>query len=72
MVLKYMCMKEDPVVWQLRAFGEHLDRSMDSASDPRVTFRPDAWQRKVLDCLDDDGHSVLVVGMCPALPALDE
>jgi hypothetical protein len=68
MILKYMCMKEDLVVWQLRVFGEHLDRSMDSAWDPRVTFLPDAWQRKVLDCLDDKGHSVLVVGMCPVYP----
>ncbi|KAH9932994.1 P-loop containing nucleoside triphosphate hydrolase protein [Fomitopsis serialis] len=34
--------------------------SMDSQYDPRVPFKPDAWQRNVLDCLDDN-QSVLVV-----------
>ena len=53
---------EHPVEWQLRLFGEYMDRSMDSADDHRVSFQPDAWQREVLDCLDEEGHSVLVVG----------
>ena len=60
-VHKWMRIQEDPVVWQLRLFGEFMDRSMDSASDPRVSFKPDAWQRKVLDCLDRN-ESVLVAG----------
>lgn len=60
-VHKWMRIQEDPVVWQLRLFGEFVDRSMDSASDPRVSFKPDAWQRKVLDCLDRN-ESVLVAG----------
>lgn len=59
---KYMRIREDPIIWQLRLFGEYMDRSMDSEYDPRVPFKPDAWQRKVLDCLDDPKHSVLVVG----------
>lgn len=59
---KFMHITEDPVVWQLRLFGEFMDRSMDSQPDPRVSFEPDAWQRQVLDCLDEKGHSVLVVG----------
>ncbi|OJT09010.1 hypothetical protein TRAPUB_91 [Trametes pubescens] len=54
-----MRITEDPVVWQLRVFGEYMDRSMDSQSDPRVVFKPDAWQRKVLDCLDRN-ESILV------------
>lgn len=58
---KWMRITEDPVVWQLRLFGEYMDRSMDSQSDPRVAFKPDAWQRKVLDCLDQN-ESVLVAG----------
>jgi superfamily II RNA helicase len=33
---------------------------MDSASDPRVPFKPDGWQRKVLDELDQ-GNSLFVV-----------
>ncbi|EKM57510.1 uncharacterized protein PHACADRAFT_192658 [Phanerochaete carnosa HHB-10118-sp] len=64
---EFMEITEDPVVWQLRLFGEYMDRSMDSQPDPRVSFNPDAWQRRVLDCLDDVdedqnlNHSVLVV-----------
>lgn len=58
---KFMAITEHPTVWQLRLFGEFMDRSMDSAPDRRVAFDPDAWQRKVLDCVDD-GQSLLVVG----------
>lgn len=60
-VNKWMRITEPSVVWQLRLFGEYMDRSMDSSSDPRVSFKPDAWQRKVLDCLDRN-ESVLVAG----------
>ncbi|KAJ7605051.1 hypothetical protein DFH06DRAFT_1275646 [Mycena polygramma] len=56
----FMCITEHPVVWQLRLFGEFMDRSMDSAHDPRVSFEPDAWQREVLDCVDKN-FSVLVI-----------
>ncbi|RXW18629.1 hypothetical protein EST38_g7225 [Candolleomyces aberdarensis] len=59
-VYDFMVLKGDPVRWQLRLFGEYMDRSMDSAPDPRVPFHPDAWQRKVLDCIDAN-HSMLVV-----------
>ncbi|KZT04532.1 P-loop containing nucleoside triphosphate hydrolase protein [Laetiporus sulphureus 93-53] len=57
---KFMHINEDPFVWQLRLFGEYMDRSMDSKSDPRVSFQPDAWQRDVLDALDKN-QSVLAV-----------
>lgn len=57
----FMRITEDPVTWQLRLFGEYMDRSMDSKPDPRVSFAPDAWQREVLDCLDKN-ESVFVVG----------
>ncbi|KAI0310815.1 hypothetical protein OF83DRAFT_1252292 [Amylostereum chailletii] len=60
-VHKFMCITEDPIVWQLRVFGEYMDRSTDSQPDPRVAFNPDAWQREVLDCLDQKDCSVLVV-----------
>ena len=63
---EFMHITEDSVAWQLRLFGEHMDRSMDSSPDSRVSFNPDAWQREVLDCLDQKDCSVLVVGMyCP-------
>ena len=63
-VHKFMTIKEDPVIWQLRVFSEYMDRSMDSAPDSRVSFQPDAWQREVLDCLDEPKTSLLVVGEC--------
>ncbi|KAF1954271.1 P-loop containing nucleoside triphosphate hydrolase protein [Byssothecium circinans] len=46
--------------FQLVHCGPYLDRSMDSAPDPRVPFEPDAWQRKVLDEIDAK-RSLLVV-----------
>ena len=58
----FMRIKEHPIEWQLRIFGEYMDRSMDSQTDPRVAFKPDAWQRQVLDAIDDY-KSLLVVGM---------
>jgi len=58
---EFMHITEDPITWQLRLFGEFMDRSMGSKADPRVSFAPDAWQRDVLDCLDRN-ESVLVVG----------
>ena len=57
----FMTIVEHPVVWQLRLFGEFMDRSMDSKPDGRVAFEPDAWQRKVLDGIDAN-KSLLVVG----------
>ena len=40
--------------FQLRYCGPYLERSFDSAPDPRVDFNPDGWQRKVLDAIDAD------------------
>jgi len=57
----FMRIKEHPIEWQLRVFGEYMDRSMDSQVDPRVSFQPDAWQKQVLDAIDDN-KSLLVVG----------
>ena len=57
----FMRIKEHPIEWQLRVFGEYMDRSMDSQVDQRVSFKPDAWQRQVLDAIDDN-KSLLVVG----------
>ena len=57
----FMAITEHPVVWQLRLFGDYMDRSMDSSPDARVGFEPDAWQRRVLDGIDQN-KSLLVVG----------
>ncbi|KAH8110039.1 hypothetical protein DFH11DRAFT_1806074 [Phellopilus nigrolimitatus] len=59
-VYDFMPITEHPIQWQLRLFGEFMDRSMDSEPDSRVSFNPDGWQRKVLNCLDAE-KSVLVV-----------
>ncbi|KAG1840478.1 hypothetical protein DFJ58DRAFT_858214 [Suillus subalutaceus] len=59
-VYDFMRVQEHPIVWQLRLFGEFMDRSMDSQADARVAFKPDAWQREVLDAIDQN-MSLLVV-----------
>ncbi|KAG1729573.1 hypothetical protein EDB19DRAFT_1938407 [Suillus lakei] len=59
-VYEFMQVQEHPIVWQLRLFGEFMDRSMDGQADARVTFKPDAWQREVLDAIDQN-MSLLVV-----------
>jgi len=58
---KFFRIAEHPIIWQLRLFGQFMDRSMDSQPDSRVTFEPDSWQVKVLDVIDKNG-SLLVVG----------
>ncbi|KAF8315022.1 P-loop containing nucleoside triphosphate hydrolase protein [Clavulina sp. PMI_390] len=57
---EYFPITETPIEFQLRAFGEHMDRSMDSKPDTRTSFDPDAWQATVLDKIDQRG-SMLVV-----------
>ncbi|KAJ9629556.1 hypothetical protein H2203_001930 [Taxawa tesnikishii (nom. ined.)] len=46
--------------FQLLHCGPYLDRSIDSAPDPRVDFEPDGWQRRVLDGIDTN-KSLFVV-----------
>merc|ERR1719204_1607751 len=47
--------------FQLKHCGHLMVRNVDSRPDPRVTgFYPDAWQRKLLDVVDQR-QSVLVV-----------
>lgn len=50
----------DPKEFQLDHCGPYMERSFDSQPDPRVPFDPDAWQRKVLDAIDEN-KSVLAV-----------
>ncbi|KAG0695373.1 hypothetical protein DFH29DRAFT_984966 [Suillus ampliporus] len=59
-IYEFMRVQEHPIVWQLQFFGEFMDRSMDSQADARVLFKPDAWQREVLDAIDQN-MSLLVV-----------
>ena len=46
--------------FQLEVVPEHLERPAGIESDPRVAFRPDQWQKKLLDVVDS-GNSALVV-----------
>lgn len=46
--------------FQLVYCGPYMDRNMDSQPDARVPFKPDGWQRAVLDELDAN-NSVFVV-----------
>lgn len=48
------------LTFQLEHCGPYLERSFDSRPDARVPFSPDAWQREVLDAIDDD-KSLFVV-----------
>lgn len=48
------------VEFQLQHCGPFLERSFDPAPDSRVPFNPDAWQRKVLDAIDES-KSLFVV-----------
>ncbi|KAI1496635.1 hypothetical protein F5X99DRAFT_399678 [Biscogniauxia marginata] len=42
-----------PIDFQLQYCGPYLERRFDSKKDPRVPFEPDAWQRTVLDGIDN-------------------
>ncbi|KAF7555852.1 hypothetical protein G7046_g6455 [Stylonectria norvegica] len=46
---------------QLEHGGPYMDRRFDSQPDSRVPFEPDAWQRNVLDSIDTNNESILVV-----------
>jgi hypothetical protein len=56
----YFPIQGSPIEFQLRAFGEYMDRSMDSKADHRTSFDPDAWQVAVLDKIDQRS-SILAV-----------
>ncbi|KAM0285639.1 hypothetical protein ACHAQH_001345 [Verticillium albo-atrum] len=49
-----------PTEFQLEHYGPYMERNFDSKPDDRVTFDPDAWQRKVLDTIDAN-NSLMVV-----------
>lgn len=51
----------DPVQFRLLHWGPFMDRSMGSQEDHRVPFRPDAWQKEVLDELDKHTSLLLLV-----------
>lgn len=46
--------------FQLLECGPYLERSFDSRADPRVEFKPDGWQRQVLDTIDAEKSAFVV------------
>ncbi|OHE94806.1 DEAD/DEAH box helicase [Colletotrichum orchidophilum] len=57
---KHLQVQTTGLEFQLAHCGPYLERSFDSAPDRRVSFSPDAWQRRVLDAIDDE-KSLFVV-----------
>jgi superfamily II RNA helicase len=51
--------------FQLEHCGPYLEREIGSAIDERVPFRLDAWQRKVLDAIDEN-YSLFVIALTSA------
>ncbi|CAI6100134.1 unnamed protein product [Clonostachys chloroleuca] len=50
----------DAQALQLEYAGPYMDRRFDSRPDDRVQFEPDAWQRQVLDSIDEDDSLIVV------------
>lgn len=44
--------KNEEILFQLTSMGDKLKRTLNSEPDSRVKFKPDMWQRKLLDIVD--------------------
>ncbi|KAL9616742.1 MAG: hypothetical protein Q9160_008430 [Pyrenula sp. 1 TL-2023] len=58
---KSLRIEMDPITFRLLHGGPFMDRSMGSQEDHRVPFKPDAWQKEVLDELDQHTSLLLLV-----------
>lgn len=47
-------------LFQVKYLGADMERTLGSTTDARVSFKPDAWQKRLLDVVDEQ-HSCLVV-----------
>lgn len=50
---------EFDLCFQLKHAGDKLERSVNSKKDPRVLFKPDEWQARLLDLVDQDRSAVI-------------
>lgn len=53
---------DDEFAYQLRQMGPHMKRTVGNAKDPqkRVLFKPDKWQRDLLDIVDRNSSALIV------------
>ncbi|RNA17498.1 superfamily II RNA helicase [Brachionus plicatilis] len=49
-------------LFQLKYCGQYLPRTLDSMDDPRVCFKPDRWQKDLLDIVDRNESALIC---CP-------
>ncbi|WUR03591.1 exosome RNA helicase MTR4 [Vairimorpha necatrix] len=47
------------ICFQLKYTGDKLKRNLGSKKDPRVLFEPDAWQRRLLDLVDENKSAII-------------
>jgi hypothetical protein len=45
--------------FQMKYLGDQLKRTLNSSNDPRVKFKPDDWQRKLLDIVDNHESAII-------------
>ncbi|CAD26614.1 putative RNA HELICASE OF THE SKI2 SUBFAMILY [Encephalitozoon cuniculi GB-M1] len=50
---------EFDICFQLKHTGDKLQRSVNSKKDPRVLFKPDEWQVRLLDLVDQNKSAVI-------------
>ncbi|AFM98313.1 putative superfamily II RNA helicase [Encephalitozoon hellem ATCC 50504] len=50
---------EFDICFQLKHTGDKLQRSVNSKKDPRVLFKPDEWQVRLLDLVDKNKSAVI-------------
>lgn len=46
-------------LFQLKYYGQYLPRTLDSIDDPRVCFKPDKWQKNLLDIVDQNESALI-------------
>ncbi|KAG0438022.1 hypothetical protein DMUE_3348 [Dictyocoela muelleri] len=47
------------LTFQMKHAGDKLERTLESQYDPRVLFKPDGWQIKLLDIVDQNKSAVI-------------